>query len=60
MVLIPIEEYKELLAEAGYKTTPRLTREIREARAFQKRQIHPMGEISSELNLVKGMFESSI
>ncbi|MCX5692322.1 MAG: hypothetical protein NTX47_01345 [Candidatus Omnitrophica bacterium] len=37
MVLIPIEEYKELLAEAGYKTTPRLTREIREARARFKK-----------------------
>lgn len=37
MVLIPIEEYEELLAEAGYKTTPHLTSQIREARANFKK-----------------------
>ena len=37
MVLIPVEEYEELLAEAGYKTTPRLSREIREARVRFKK-----------------------
>ena len=37
MVLIPIEEYEELLVEAGYKTTPKLTREIKEARARFKK-----------------------
>ena len=37
MVIIPAEEYKTLLKEAGYKPTPLLNRTIAEARArFRK------------------------
>ncbi len=33
MILIPVEEYLMLLEEAGYKPTPKLDREITQARA---------------------------
>ena len=37
MVLVPIEEYKELLEEAGYTKTPKLDKEIAAARTrFRK------------------------
>ncbi|MBT9147337.1 MAG: hypothetical protein DDT32_01091 [Syntrophomonadaceae bacterium] len=37
MVLVPVEEYKELLEEAGYVKTPKLDKEIATARArFRK------------------------
>ena len=37
MVLIPAEEYEELLEEAGYKNTPGLDKEIAQARVrFRK------------------------
>ena len=37
MVLIPAEEYKTLMEEAGYTPTPKLDREIARAREnFQK------------------------
>ena len=37
MVLVPVEEYQNLLAEAGYIATPRLDREIRQARSRFKK-----------------------
>ena len=37
MVLVPIKEYRTLLAEAGYLPTPKLSRHISTARArFRK------------------------
>ena len=37
VVIIPAEEYMELLKEAGYRSTPTLSREIAQARArFRK------------------------
>jgi len=37
MVLVPVEEYKELLEEAGYAKTPKLDKEIAAARVrFRK------------------------
>ncbi len=33
MVLIPVEEYLMLIEEAGYKPTPKLDRDIAQARA---------------------------
>ncbi len=39
MVLLPAEEYRTLLAEAGYLPTPQLNRTIAQARArFRKGQ----------------------
>lgn len=37
MVLLPLEEYEALLAEAGEKPTPRLDRSIAKARARFKK-----------------------
>ena len=37
MVLIPVDEYRSLLVEAGYLPTPKLDREIRAARKRFKR-----------------------
>lgn len=50
MVLIPLEEYEELLAEAGYKITPKLDREIKEARArFKKGKTIRWEQLKREL-----------
>jgi len=50
MVLIPVKEYEDLLVEAGYKTTPRLTKQIKEARArFKKGKTIQWGALKSEL-----------
>ncbi len=50
MVLIPVEEYKELLSEAGYKPAPKLALEIKEARQrFKKRKVVPWEALKREL-----------
>lgn len=37
MVLVPVEEYEELLKEAGMSPTPQLTKEIQQARIHFKK-----------------------
>lgn len=37
VVLVPVDEYRTLLAEAGYVSTPRLTRQLAAARARFRR-----------------------
>ncbi|MCD5383224.1 hypothetical protein LR066_00485 [candidate division WOR-3 bacterium] len=50
MVLIPIEEYKALLEDAGYIKTPKLDREIALARAhFRKKKRIPWEVLKNEL-----------
>ena len=50
MVLIPAEEYRALLEEAGYAPTPRLDREIARARAnFRKGKTIPWRTLKHEL-----------
>jgi PHD/YefM family antitoxin component YafN of YafNO toxin-antitoxin module len=50
MVLIPAEEYKTLMEEAGYTLTPKLDREIARAREnFQKGKTIPWHTLKHEL-----------
>jgi PHD/YefM family antitoxin component YafN of YafNO toxin-antitoxin module len=50
MVLIPAEEYKELLEEAGYIKTPKLDKEIAAARArFRKGKTIPWEALKRDL-----------
>jgi len=52
MVLIPIEEYEQLLRETGERPTPKLVSEIKEARAeFRKRKTIPWKKLKHELNI---------
>ncbi len=51
MVLIPAEEYRALLEEAGYTHTPKLDREIARARAnFRKGKTIPWPTLKHELS----------
>ena len=50
MVLIPINEYKFLLQEAGFTKTPRLDKRISQARArFRKNQVISWKKLKDEL-----------
>ena len=50
MVLLPTEEYRLLLAEAGYLPTPTLTRQLATARArFRKGRVIPWESLKREL-----------
>ena len=50
MVLIPAEEYKTLMEEAGYTLTPKLDREIARAREnFQKGKTIPWHMLKHDL-----------
>ncbi len=49
MVLIPLEDYEELLVEAGYKKTPVLDLHIKEARKqFKQGKAIPWEKICRE------------
>ena len=51
MVLIPAEEYRALLEEAGYSPTPKLDCEIASARAnFRKGKTIPWPTLKHELS----------
>lgn len=50
MVLIPVDDYRALLAEAGYLPTPKLDREIAKARArFRKGRVIPWEQLKRAL-----------
>lgn len=50
MVIIPAKEYMELLKEAGYRSTPTLSREIAQARArFRKGRYIQWKKLKDEL-----------
>lgn len=50
VVIIPAEEYMELLKEAGYRATPTLSREIAQARArFRKGRYIQWKKLKDEL-----------
>ena len=50
VVIIPAEEYMELLKEAGYRSTPTLSREITQARArFRKGRYIQWKKLKDEL-----------
>ena len=50
VVLIPFSDYEELLVEAGYKKTPKLDREIAQARnRLKKGKYIPWDKIKGEL-----------
>ena len=50
MVLVPAGEYTLLLKEAGYKTTPKLDREIKKAKAnFRSGKTVPWSKVRNEL-----------
>ena len=50
VVIIPTEEYIELLKEAGYRSTPTLNREIAQARArFHKGRYIQWKKLKDEL-----------
>ena len=50
MVLVPAEDYRTLLAEAGYLPTPALDRAIAQARArFRKGQVIPWERVKRAL-----------
>ncbi len=52
MVLIPLEDYEELLKEAGEKPTPKLSKEIARARQeFRKRKTVKWETIKNELRI---------
>lgn len=52
MVLIPIEEYEQLLKEAGERPTPRLSAEIKKARAeFRKKETTSWETLKDELGI---------
>ena len=49
-VVIPLNDYRTLLAEAGYLPTPKLTRQIAIARArFRKGQVIPWEFLKRDL-----------
>lgn len=51
MVLIPADQYRALLEEAGYVPTPKLDREIAQARAnFRKGKTIPWRTLKHELS----------
>ena len=53
MVIIPTEEYKLLLREAGFTSTPKLDREIAEARRrFKKGKIISWKTIKNEFKKI--------
>ncbi len=41
MILIPVDEYEQLLREAGEKTLPKLAREIKKAQEEFRRKPYP-------------------
>ncbi len=50
VVVIPVDDYRTLLAEAGYLPTPRLTRHIAAARIrFRKGHIIPWESLKRDL-----------
>jgi len=50
MVLIPINEYKFLLEEAGFTKTPRLDKRIRQAKVrFSKNEVVSWKKLKDEL-----------
>ena len=50
MVLLPTEEYRLLLAEAGYLPLPKLSRQLATARArFRKGQVIPWESLKRDL-----------
>jgi len=50
MVLIPMNEYKLLLEEAGFTKTPRLDKRVSRARArFRKNQVISWQKLKDEL-----------
>ena len=50
VVVIRLDDYRTLLAEAGYLPTPRLTRHLAAARArFRKGQVIPWEQLRREL-----------
>lgn len=50
MVLVPAEDYRTLLAEAGYLPTPALDRAIAQARArFRKGRVTPWEHVKRAL-----------
>ncbi|RLD16337.1 MAG: hypothetical protein DRI36_05795 [Caldiserica bacterium] len=52
MVLIPLEEYELLLKEAGEKPTPKLMKEISQARReFRKRKTIKWEKLKRDLKL---------
>ncbi|MCD6422840.1 MAG: hypothetical protein J7L42_01820, partial [Elusimicrobia bacterium] len=52
MVLIPVEEYELLLKEAGEKPTPKLVKEINQAKSeFRKRKTTKWEKLKSELKI---------
>ena len=54
MVLITLEEYKELLFEAGYLETPELDKEISEARKrFKKGEVIDWEALKSEISKIQ-------
>ena len=54
MVLITLEEYKELLFEAGYLKTPELDKEISEARKrFKKGEVIDWEALKSEISKIQ-------
>ena len=52
MVLIPVEEYEQLLREVGEKPTPKLSAEIKKAREeFRKRKTTKWKTLKNELRI---------
>ena len=50
MVMIPVEDYHTLLAEAGYLPTPKLDRAITQARTrFRKGRVLPWEQLKRAL-----------
>lgn len=51
MVILPVDEYNELLIEAGYRNVPELEQEVAEADIrFRQRQAIPWEQFKSELS----------
>jgi PHD/YefM family antitoxin component YafN of YafNO toxin-antitoxin module len=52
MVLIPVDEYEQLLREVGEKPTPKLSAEIKKAREeFRKRKTIKWKPLKNELKI---------
>ncbi len=50
IVLLPADEYRTLLAEAGYVPTPKLTRQLAAARSrFRKGRVIPWEQVKRAL-----------
>jgi len=50
VVVIPLDDYRSLLAEAGYLPTPKLARQLATARArFRKGQVIPWEQLKRDL-----------